>query len=314
MVFACGIIDLTRHTHRLRVRSEPERIKRLDYANPDASAATVVHWVGDAQVRYGATMANGADRLVEVRRTVGKRDRGAERKRGDVPAQAPGAADGRAGQHGLRSVPAEAIATAVVGGTASVLAGGKFANGAITAAFSYAFGSIAGKAAQERAMDARMQAMAAQMEDLTYAVAFEPPALPQGVVDFAAGMGDTVSFGASSRIRSLYDIDGGVNESSAAYRYGGDAGVANSLLMGAGVFRGAFVLGNTATVTRWGGEGVWYMVGEQSTSSWWLSGTRFLYPYESATTIEVATSRLSYPPGLEWIKGLFGQRVLGPGP
>jgi hypothetical protein len=159
-----------------------------------------------------------------------------------------------------------------------------------------------------------MTAMMAQMRDPTYAVAFEPPAVPQGVVDFAAGMGDAVSLGASSRIRSLYDIDGSVNESNAAYRYGGDAGVANSLLMGAGVFSGAFVFGETAMVTRWGTEGVWYMLGEKSTSSWWLSGTRFMYPYDSAVTIEVAVSRLSYPPGWEWIKGWFGQRVIKPGP
>ena len=44
---------------------------------------------------------------------------------------------------GLRSVPAEAIATAVVGGTASVLAGGKFANGAVTASFGFAFNQLA---------------------------------------------------------------------------------------------------------------------------------------------------------------------------
>jgi hypothetical protein len=54
------------------------------------------------------------------------------------------------------------------------------------------------------------------------------------------------------------------------------------------------------------------MVGGRSTSSWWLSGTRFMYPYESAVTTEIAASRLSYPSGGQWIKGLIGQRVVGP--
>jgi hypothetical protein len=42
----------------------------------------------------------------------------------------------------ISSTPAQAIAVAVVGGTASRLAGGKFANGAVTAAFGYAFNQM----------------------------------------------------------------------------------------------------------------------------------------------------------------------------
>lgn len=87
---------------------------------------------------------------------------------------------------------------------------------------------------------------AAAYGDPDYWMAWEPPALPQGMVDFAAGMGDAVSFGASSYIRSLYDIDGGVDEMSDAYRYGGYAGIADGLLMGGGAFTGAVTWGGTA--------------------------------------------------------------------
>jgi RHS repeat-associated protein len=46
-------------------------------------------------------------------------------------------------QHAEGTGPGEAIARMIVGGTASVASGGKFANGAVTAAFSYAFGQMA---------------------------------------------------------------------------------------------------------------------------------------------------------------------------
>lgn len=212
----------------------------------------------------------------------------------------------------IDNVAARYAVAALVGGTASALVGGKFANGAVTAAFSYALGSIASKVANRDAMEARIEAWAEQSQDLTYAVAFEWPALPQSAVDFAAGWGDTVSMHTSSYIRSLYGIDGGVDEGGDAYRYGGYAGVANSVGSLAGLFKGAVILSDTVVVTRWGGEGAWYMVGGQSTSSWWLSGTRFMYSYDSAVTTEVSASELSYPSGWEWVKGLWGQRVMGP--
>ncbi len=58
------------------------------------------------------------------------------------------------------------------------------------------------------------------------------PSLPQGLVDFTAGWGDTLSFGLTSNIRDHWSIDGGVDESSVNY-YGGMAfGVANSMAVG----------------------------------------------------------------------------------
>ena len=77
---------------------------------------------------------------------------------------------------------------AAVGGTVPIVAGGKFANVAATGAFSYAFGQMARKASGSRVMDQRMAAAA--YGDPRYWMAWEPPALPQSVVDFAAGAGD----------------------------------------------------------------------------------------------------------------------------
>jgi len=87
---------------------------------------------------------------------------------------------------------AQTFVAAIVGGTISELSGGKFANGAATGAFSYAFASVAqGKGSGGRMSSAEMDAVI----DAEYAhplqteglIAFQPPSLPQGLVDFAAG-------------------------------------------------------------------------------------------------------------------------------
>jgi len=213
----------------------------------------------------------------------------------------------------IHSAPGQIVASSVIGGTVSEVSGGKFANGAVTGAFTAAFGLLArggGKNSFTQRMNSVDWSAAGQVDG--YSLAFELPLAPPWLVSGAAGFGDTISMGLSGHIRDLWDIDGGVDSASDAYRYGGNAAVATSLLGGAGIFRGAFTLGSAATVTRWGGEGAWVMMGEQSTSSWWLSGTRFMYSYDTAVTSEVAAARLSYPPGWEWVKGLFGQRVIGP--
>jgi hypothetical protein len=116
----------------------------------------------------------------------------------------------------------------VIGGTLSKLSGGKFANGAVTAAMSYAFNQLAhhhlsadgggGETAEDR--------MLASVEyDLNKAMAFHWPSLPQGLVDFSAGMGDTASFGLTQYIRDRSNIDGGIDYASDEYTYGGYAGV-----------------------------------------------------------------------------------------
>jgi hypothetical protein len=58
-----------------------------------------------------------------------------------------------------------------------------------------------------------------------------PPSLPQGVVDAAAGFGDTLSFGITRGARSLFDF-GTVDASSSAYGYGEAGGVALSVSFG----------------------------------------------------------------------------------
>ncbi len=61
--------------------------------------------------------------------------------------------------------------------------------------------------------------------------AADMPTLPSGMVNFAAGFGDTLSFGLSSLARSGMDI-GGVDTCSGAYTGGQVAGVAMGIAMG----------------------------------------------------------------------------------
>jgi RHS repeat-associated protein len=57
------------------------------------------------------------------------------------------------------------------------------------------------------------------------------PSLPQGLVDFVAGWGDTLSFGITRGVRSLLG-DGSVNYCSGWYAGGEAAGVLHSLIFG----------------------------------------------------------------------------------
>jgi hypothetical protein len=82
---------------------------------------------------------------------------------------------------------------------------------------------MARKASGSRVLDQRMAAAA--YGDPQYWMAWEPPSLPQGLVDFAAGMGDVASFGLSKYIRGQWDIDGGVDSTSGAYQSGMIAGI-----------------------------------------------------------------------------------------
>jgi RHS repeat-associated protein len=134
--------------------------------------------------------------------------------------------------------------------------------------------------------------------------------LPDELVNAAAGMGDAISMGATDYIRDLWGTNDAVDKLSDAYGNGAWAGIGVSVAGGLGLARGAVVLRGTVTVTRWGGPGAWYIVGGRSITNWWLSGTRAMYPYGSAVTIDVAAARLSYPSGWQAWKGLIGQRIL----
>ena len=59
------------------------------------------------------------------------------------------------------------------------------------------------------------------------------PTIPQGVVDFSAGFGDTLSFGITNQIRNLMGTNIAVDKCSSAYGYGEASGVGLSLAFGA---------------------------------------------------------------------------------
>ncbi|MGE4239862.1 RHS repeat-associated core domain-containing protein, partial [Ramlibacter sp.] len=56
--------------------------------------------------------------------------------------------------------------------------------------------------------------------------------LPQGVVDFSAGLGDVLLFGQGGRLREWFDVDGGVDPCSGEYGAGEWAGVAAGFVSG----------------------------------------------------------------------------------
>jgi hypothetical protein len=125
----------------------------------------------------------------------------------------------------------------VIGGTLSKLSGGKFANGAVTAAMSYAFNQLAhhhmsadgggGETAEDR--------MLASVEyDPNKAMAFHWPSLPQGLVDGVAGFGDALSLGISRYTREAYEI-GSVDYDSTAYTVGEVGAFAYSTAFGGAV-------------------------------------------------------------------------------
>ena len=54
-------------------------------------------------------------------------------------------------------------------------------------------------------------------------VAFQPPSLPPGVVNFSAGLGDALLLGFGDDLRGYTGVDGGINFNSSAYNNGGYA-------------------------------------------------------------------------------------------
>ena len=90
------------------------------------------------------------------------------------------------------------------------------------------------------------------------------PSLPQPVVDFAAGFGDTLSWGVTDKIRDLMDTNSAVDKCSMSYTAGEVAGVAASTVTGgaAGV-RAAGAKGAGKEFSHWipnrmgGSRSVW---------------------------------------------------------
>jgi hypothetical protein len=195
--------------------------------------------------------------------------------------------------------------SAAIGGTASKLSGGSFANGAQTGAFQQLFN----ESSHGGFWSEVGESVGNTLTD--YKDGFDNFVTSEAVVNGVAGAGDVLSLNATAHIRDSYDI-GSVDTLSTAYQNGGKIGMTIGMAGGAGVFRGAITFSRTSTITRWGGSGRWVMVGGKNTTNWWLSGTRFWrgYGYNTANTTTISSSRLAYPPGGEWFKGLLGQRVI----
>ena len=71
--------------------------------------------------------------------------------------------------------------------------------------------------------------------------------LPQGVVDFSAGLGDALLLGFGDDLRGLAGVDGGVNECSSAYQAGGWTSFAfgGARLAYAGLVKGGSILASS---------------------------------------------------------------------
>ena len=76
--------------------------------------------------------------------------------------------------------------------------------------------------------------------------------LPQGLVDFGAGLGDTLLFGQGKNLRDLFDVDGGINPCSTEYSVGEWAGIAGSMATGlAGGLKAAGTKGAGKEFSHW---------------------------------------------------------------
>lgn len=76
--------------------------------------------------------------------------------------------------------------------------------------------------------------------------------LPQGLVDFGAGMGDVILFGQGQRLRDLLGVDGGIDPCSSEYSAGEWAGVGVSVATGfAGGLKAAGAKGAGKEFSHW---------------------------------------------------------------
>ncbi|WP_373888611.1 hypothetical protein [Massilia genomosp. 1] len=81
---------------------------------------------------------------------------------------------------------------------------------------------------------------------------FEWPSLPQGVMDFSAGMGDTILFAQGQRLRDLFDVSGGIDMCTSEYSNGEWAGIAVSAATGlAGGVKAAGTAGVGKEFSHW---------------------------------------------------------------
>jgi RHS repeat-associated protein len=76
---------------------------------------------------------------------------------------------------------------------------------------------------------------------------FDWPSLPQGAVDFSAGLGDALLLSFGDELRDLAGVDGGVNKCSNAYDYGSytSLGLGGARLAYAGLAKGGSILASS---------------------------------------------------------------------
>lgn len=127
-------------------------------------------------------------------------------------------------------------AAAVVGGTASKISGGKFANGAVTGAFSRAFND-------------EMHSGSRSCDGLIFQC---NGMINQNIVDALAGFGDTISFGVTDYVRGLGGWNTHVDQGSSAYTAGVASGIVYSTVAG-GAFglRAAGTAGKGLEFSHW---------------------------------------------------------------
>ncbi|BCU76868.1 RHS repeat-associated core domain-containing protein [Luteolibacter sp. LG18] len=247
----------------------------------------------------------------------------------------------------------KAIRTAfagVVGGTASAIGGGKFANGAFTAAFQHLFNEETADQSDSSDPWGLKAAGKAQLGHLDAACAF----ISDGVINFGAStmkggmwLGDQARYIAGGQFSMLgtsaVDMDmsppnpygkaGHYNYKSPASDLRDSAILAWSLCEGnASVLcKAPAATPKIVIVTSWASKGVvpdlaagrWVMVGGPTrwnfikTGLWGpkvtvapLTYERAAVPLANSITEAVPASRLAWPPGWEKFKGALGQRVL----
>ena len=109
------------------------------------------------------------------------------------------------------------------------------------------------------------------------------PTLPQGAVNFGAGLGDGLLLGTGGYFRDLFGIDGGVDPCSGAYQFGGwtSFGLGGGRLAYAGIAKGGSILatsGTQASAFRQSLKGAFRLGGAKN----WRSPDLSKYPSDAA--------------------------------
>ena len=153
-----------------------------------------------------------------------------------------------------KNIYVQGLTVAAAGGLGSRLAGGSFELGFLTAGLAFAVNQVVTQLAQERNPNPIGRAAAAAQTDSETHL----PSLPQGVVDFSAGLGDGILLGYGDELRGILGIDGGIDPTSTEYGAGYVTGTtATTTLITRGALRGyrtgaEIRIGNNARIAPFG--------------------------------------------------------------